>query len=292
MEKHTFRLPLIEVKINRFPFVEGAFMAKNGKMLEGFFLIDTGSETNLLNREVERFLSGDAYTDEKLQINAVDNKGEECSILNIEIELDCVRSNERFCIPQNIDFKEQFGENRIIGIIGSSYLREHKLVLDYESECLCAASDKEVSLEDLSFACPMSVGLKTHGIPIVAFMKDGEEYFCVPDSGAEDGLFADGAFKGVNSYEMLDAKGTVSGVSGTDETGFAKLSFSLISADEEGNMNNLVEYEDITQVLSDHEYVANDGKRFPISALLSTKFMLRNKWILDYGNLAIYSRKQ
>ena len=291
MTKETFHLPMINVSENRFPFVEGAFKAKNGQMLKGYFLVDSGSMANMLSKELEQLVGDEAYTGEKQGIGAVDRKGEVCPVVNIEIEMDGMQSKERFCISYNIDFVKTFGDHSIFGIIGIDYLLKHKLVLDFENQCLRSVSDENIELTDLSFLCPMKVGIEAFGSPVVAFVKDGEEYFCVPDSGTDNSLIADGAFKGVISHEMLDARGSVSGISGTNETGYAKASFSLISVDDTGKMGRMVEREEVFMVLPEHEYIFQEENRLPVSALLSTPFMLRNKWILDFGQLGIYSRK-
>lgn len=291
MEKKTINLEFVNVYDNKFPFVIGAFRAKNGQMLDGYFLIDTGSGNNMLNREVERLLGKETFTDKKLGVNAIDRKGEVCPIVDIYMELDGFQSTESFSISQNLDFSCNLGKNRVIGILGSEYLLKHRLVVDYEKGCLRSSDLESITLADKSFFFPMEYGLEWYGIPVVGFVKGDDQYVCVADSGSQQSLIADGALEGVHCCENIEGVGEVKGISGNMQTGYAWITFSLLSLAQKTDETKLVQQESLFQILLDHKCIAHSNQKDcpPISALLSHDFMLRRKWILDYGMQAIYA---
>lgn len=289
MDKETINLPLYGLHDYYHPIVRGSFLAKNGQMLEGFYMIDTGAAENMLNKEVVRLLGSETATDETCKVSAVDNKGEVCSIVNICVGLDEHRSNERFCISQSVNFTDHFGKVRIIGLLGANFLTKHQLVVDLKEECLKTATINPVSPEGKSFFFPMEFGMHYYQTPVVGFVNGDDEYVCIADTGCDISVIADGAMKGIGNFEKLEGRGNVTGVAGTVDIHYAKVSFSLLSITV--GEPRLVDKQDIFQVLPDHEYVADykDGKRPPISALLGAKFMIEQKWILDFGNQVIYA---
>ena len=60
MEQST-TLSLFHVDEIMFPFIEGSFVCKTGKVLEGFFLIDTGSTENMFNYEAIHTLADENF---------------------------------------------------------------------------------------------------------------------------------------------------------------------------------------------------------------------------------------
>lgn len=291
MGKETINLPLYGVHHYYHPIVEGAFLAKNGQMLHGFFMIDTGSSENILNKDVERLLGSDTFIDDTQRIGALECKGETCPIVNVCVELDGNRSNERFCISQNIVFSDYYGKNRIIGILGSIFMIKHQLVLNLNEECLRTAIIESISLEDKSFFFPMEYGMHHYRIPVVGIVNGKEEYVCVADTGSTLNLIAERALTGFGNYEKLEGDGIVAGVYGKKEISYAEVSFSLFSIGEQTGETRLVTKEDVFQVLPNRDCIHNpeDGEHPPIYGLIGARFMLEQKWILDFGNLAIYA---
>lgn len=291
----------MEAKINlaffhiqelNFPFVEGAFRCKNGKYLDGYFLIDSGSSQNVLNGRVQRLLNEDCIIKSSHKITSVDNEGEVCPMANIDIALDECKCNETFCISNGLNYNDLFGRNRIIGILGSNFLLKHDLSLNFQDKCLCTSAIDEHDDAPLSFIFPMDYGLKTYGVPVVGFVKDDNEYLCIADSGCNESTIAQYSVEdGMTMISKSEEKNYVTSINGTSQTSIAKVKFNLLSLGKKKGETTLIEAEDYINILPDRRYIAtNDNENIPsLSGLLSTRFMLSQKWILDYKLRIIYA---
>lgn len=291
----------MEAKINlaffhiqelNFPFVEGAFRCKNGKYLDGYFLIDTGSNQNVFNGAAQRLLSDECITSNTHTITSVDNEGENCPIANVDIVLDECKCNETFCISNGINYSDFFGDNHIIGILGSNFLLKHGLSLNLQDNCLqnsCISVDNN---KPLSFLFPMGYGLRYFGIPVVGFVKDDNEYLCVADSGCNTSTIAQYPVEeGMIMVEQLNEKRVVTGISDSCTTSSAKVKFNLLSIGEQKGTTSLVEAEDRINILPNRRYIApsREENAPAIAGLLSTPFMMSQKWILDFKHQVIYA---
>ena len=284
-------LPLIYFQ--NFPFVEGAFRCKNGSMLTGFFLIDTGSAQNIFNCEAIHTLPT-AMDGEKLRISGINNQSEICQQVSIEVQLDNNTSQEDFYISQTIHFEKMFGKNRIIGILGASYLIKHDLVLNYEQNMLHTSDPEVFKNTEMDFTFPMGFGLKSYGVPLVGFEKDDNCFYCVADSGCNVSAITQKAIEeGADSCSWYDENSTVTGVGGAVNTRMADVCFSLLSlGNKEGEFVHKV-VSMIFNVWDGDAYICkgNNDTETGISALLGNDFMFKNKWILDFSRGVIYSTK-
>jgi len=291
MGKNTFNLPFVNVQDNKYPFIEGAIVDKDGQVLEGYFLIDSGSVPNMLNSGFVKYLDTKAISGNKIQVTGVDNIGEACSMVKMEIELDGVRTNEDFYVSQNINFEKYFEDVVLFGILGTSFLIKHRMVIDYENECLKTAALEPISLDEKSFFFPIEYGVDTYNAPIVGLVNGGSKYLCMLDTGCTENIIAEGVMPGLKQCRRIEEKSEFGGISGVEETELAMVSFLLLSMDKTGKFC-LVEHEDECQILLGHEFLFNgDDRNLPsISGLLGGNFMLKRKWVLDFGNMAIYAK--
>ncbi len=290
--KDNIYLPLIHIEETPYPIVEGALMCKDNEMLSGYFIIDTGSVENILNYDMAKYISRDMVTEKKQMVCAINGAGENCIISNVTIDLDDNSSCEQFCISQKLDFEKYFGPNRILGLLGSCYLRKHHLAVDFAKKCLRTAAREPIMLDEMSFLFPMQLGMQTYGIPVLKFIKDDTDYFCVADTGCALSMLSEKGKEGVFCCEKSDGKGRVEGISGAAETIHTSASLSLLSVGDRIDRIRLVETEDNFQILQGYEYIVSyNNEQIPsISALLSTHFMLKRKWILDFSNEVIYAK--
>lgn len=290
MEKE-FKVPLISLQQVKYPFVEGSFRAKNGKMLNGLFLVDTGSDNSIFNYKAKHLLGEDIISTQKQNVTAMYNEGEYCPIANIDIMVGDQVSNECFIISQNLDFEKKFSGALIIGVLGIQYLVKHKLILDLETEVLSDKGFNPDKDEAYSFFFPMEYGIKTYNIPIVGMLNNDKEYLLVADTGCDLSVMAATALKeGMLNYEITKERGIVEGIAGVKETQYADAKFELLSLGDEKGKTKLVPYNEIVQFVEENFIATHpDGETPPLSGLLSNEFMIRNKWILDFKYGVIYS---
>lgn len=287
--KTKITLPFFHIDQLIYPFIRGAFVCKKGTYLDGFFLVDSGSSVNIFNKEALHLLSEESFCEETFKVDAFNNEGEECQVTNVSIKVGDIECIELFNVSQNLDFSSYFGKNRIIGILGVGFMLRNGLVLDYSQQCVRSSEISKFIHDGKSFACPMNGGINAYGIPLVCMVGNSDDFLCVVDSGCNISTITQYAMEnGARSFEHIDGKYFLQSISGESLTDLAKVDFSLFSVKEEGN--NYVPDTDVFQVVTNLEYICrhDDEDIPPIYGLISSSFMLRNKWILDFKVGFIY----
>ena len=289
----NINLPLYHIDHFIFPFIEGSFICKNGKYLDGFFLVDSGSSDNVFNKEAMHLLSEDSIKSDKRHLYAINNEGEECEQANVKIKIGNIECIEPFSISHNLDFKGMFGDNNIIGVLGARFMHLYGLVLDYAQRCVRSSELNDFSGAGKAFVCPMLAGFKTYGIPLVCLTNGEDDVLCVADSGSNINTLTKYAMeKAACSYKHIAGQKSMHTISGESITDLAKVDFSLLSVKGKDNdtICHLVSDSDVFQIITEHEHIcwSNDEEIPPISGLISSEFMLRNKWVLDFNVGFIY----
>lgn len=290
----TISVPFFHLVEVGFPFVEASFVCKTGKVLHGLFLIDSGAGENVFNHEAMRTIDESWIEEDTHLLCGMDNKGEACKGLKLKINVGGLCSEEHFRISHNIDWTACFGKNTIIGLLGAGYLAKHGLTFDFDTNSLHSSAPTEFDYSRYSFACPMDFGFQLYGVPIVCFEKEGREYFCVADSGADMNVLTQNAMEqGADEFfHKTDDNSTVVGIGIHAETSYAKIKMKLISiGKKEGEVVNITDEDDF-RILEGRECFASceDESAPVLSGLFSTLFMKKRKWILDFKLGVIYAK--
>ena len=274
----NINLPLYHVDRLIYPFIEGAFICKSGKYLNGFFLIDSGSSDSVFNHEAMHLLEEGSIRGDKCHLYAINNKGEECVLADVKIKIGDVECDELFSISHNLDFKGMFGENRIIGVLGARFMHKYGLVLDYAQQRVRSSELNSFSDAGKTFVCPMLAGFRTYGIPLVCLTNGEDDVLCVADSGSNINTLTKYAMEKVaNSYKHIAGQKKMHTISGESITDLAKVDFSLLSVKgkEDETRCHYVSDSDVFQIITEHEHICwSDNEEIPpISGLISSEFM-------------------
>lgn len=295
MEKFTAKLR--DIQETKFPIVKAAFKGKEGQIYIGAMMIDTGSVNCILNKSVLPYLDDDATIEgNTMKIHSVQGKGVDCQGYSLSFRIGNGVFSDTFYVNKDMDFDQMF-DCPFIGIIGHEFLRNNNIVLDYETETLHASTGSiEGNPEDYAFFFPMSFGLKQYNIPIIGLVYGDKEYLMVADSGANDTV--------ITRHLMDDAGicvkdsgdyGTVTNfMADTVETALYDVTLSIISVGGTEESPKLCIQNDKAQVISNCQYImeglkdAEGNDLLPVSGMLSSNFMHRNKWVLDFGTGVMY----
>ncbi len=296
-EMMSFNLVLIDQY--QFPLVATTYEGKNGQTYHGVFVIDSGATNCQLSKTILKRLDEKCFLDESLKITGIQGEGSECRALDFDFELSNGLSfSERFfASAMEMDF---LGKGIVTGILGIDFLRKHNLVLDFESKTLHTATEDEVKVEDCDFFFGMEFGINAHTVPLVPFVNGDDMFFLIVDSGANVTTITKHAMQ---DSEMLledykEDSATIDTVTGTINAGSCRSTINLVSLKNGGDGIKVMSLEDKIHVLPEVDFIVNAGKNNkgedtpPVSGMLSSSFMLRNKWILDFHTGVIYSRKK
>lgn len=264
-------------------------------------MIDTGSVNCILNKSVLPYLNDDAAIEGKtMKIHSVQGRGVECQGYSLSFRIGNGVFSDTFYVNNDMDFSQMF-DGPFIGIIGHEFLRRNNIVLDYETETLHASEGTiEGNPEDYVFFFPMSYGLKQYNIPVVGLVYGDKEYLMVADSGANDTVITKHLMDDAGiCVRQLGDDGTVTCFT-TDmlETELYDVTLSIISVGGTPECPKLYTQNDKVQVISNCQYImdglkdAEGNDLMPISGMLSSNFMHKNKWVLDFGTGVMCQRKK
>ncbi len=298
--KEMMSIELFHIDEFQYPLVEAVYEGKNGKLYYGVFIIDSGATDNQLNKTVVEILSDECYLpNESIKITSVQGQGCECKAMKLD-----------FKTTNNLSFTEKFyasemrmdflGKGAVIGILGVDFLKKHNLSLDFESKTLHTSSMDEVKIENCDYYYGMEYGFKTHTIPLVPIANGDDMYYLVADTGANVTAITKHVMEicnmPISDYQKNHT--TIETLTCNINADICNSTINLVSLKNGGEGFKMLSYEDQIQILPNLDYVVdavkNDkGEEIPaICGLLSSAFMLRNKWILDFRTGVIYSRKK
>ena len=299
MEK--FKAKLRDIQEMKFPIVKAAFKGKDDQIFVGVMLIDTGSANCILNKSVIPYLDDNAVIEDiTKKIHSMQGKCVECQGYSLFFRIGNGVFSDTFYVNKDMNFDQMF-DYPFIGIIGHEFLQKNKIVLDYETETLHASEGTiEGNLEEYAFFFPMSYGLKQYNIPIVGLVYGDKEYLMVADSGANDTVITKHLMDDAGiCVRYLDNNDTVTCfTTDTMETALCDVTLSIISVGGTPECPKLYTQNVKVQVISNCQYImeglkdAKGNDLMPLSGMLSSDFMLRNKWVLDFGTGVMFQRKE
>ena len=298
MKEKAFEAKLCGVRDVKFPLVKAAFKGKDGNLYVGMMLIDTGSVDCILNKSVLQLVDDSIVKEGKVKnIYSMNSAKNICQEVEFEFKMGNEVFSDTFYVNDSMDFNHMF--ESFIGIIGFRFLIKHKLTLDYSTETLHTSNDINEQTFDYEFFFPMEFGIEQYNIPVVGLISNDKEFVMVADSGANNTILTEHVLKEAGiSVETNDEKGSVTGFNGNEvTTEIGKVNLSLLSLGGTADKPKICNFKDSIQVVNQHKYLMDNLKTskgeplLPISGLLSSSFMQKHKWILDFKHGVIYSLK-
>lgn len=297
MSEKKIEAKLVEVNKVKFPLVTAAFKGKDGNVYTGVMLVDTGSGNCILSKSVVSLLGADSIRkDDQKSILSMQSAANTCYGVDFTFKMGGGMFNEVFYVNDDFDFDQVFGS--FIGIIGHSFLRKHKLTLDYSTESLHSSDGELGDPADYEFFFPMSFGIQYYDVPVIGLVNNNKEYVFVADSGANNTVTTQHVVSEAGIAKDTNAcKGSVLGFNYTPmDTTIQGVNLYLLSIGGTEEDPKICEYTDEVQVITEHKHIMDglkDDEGYPIppiSGLLSSEFMFNHKWVLDFGLGVMYCK--
>lgn len=294
--KKEFSSKILDINKYGCPLLEAAFVGKNGQGYMGVMMIDTGSAHCLLNRNVLDYIDTICDDDRKMRINSLGNQNADYSHIDLSFVIGKQMFIHEFWVNNEVNI-QYLPEVNIIGIIGVDFLVKHSLVVDFDSMLVhTVCNNISLKASSCKFLFPMKGGINMFGIPVVCMAKDEENDFALGvDTGANNTivtrhLIDEGHFK-VDSSDKIFCVNTLYNVT---KLSHATITMDLKSLDGNTDKPKICSYTDDILITDEYDYIApapeDKDNAFPLSGLLSSEFMSKHKWILDFSNFVIYSK--
>lgn len=284
------------------PLVIVDYLDKDAQEHSGLLLLDSCSNENILSTDMLDSLG--------ITCNDSGETSEVATAGDVIVKLKCAKFSFVFGGEQ---FQESFslvdsnlprvaGDIPIIGILGNIFMLKNQLVIDYSDFSVHTSdvSPENLSISDCDFFVPMGLGFEYYGLPVLPMIQGDKQIVTIADTGATHNVIAKQTIID-NGFEchFHNKKDTITGIGGIVEAEDATIGFTLLSLAEGGDQETLIPHKSDFKVIPHYlmtpsqEKCDRNGEQLPpVEAIISSSFMAKEGWVLDFGAEIIYRRKQ
>jgi hypothetical protein len=285
------------------PIVRVDYVDKNAQEHSALMMLDSCSTINVLSSEMANCIG---------ILSKKDNKNEDViTSINTVVSLNSadfsfafggVQFHETFCINDH-SLPHIKGELPLVGILGNKFMLKHRLVIDYSDFTIhnSNANPENLAISDCDLFVPMGYGLVYYGIPLLAMTQGEKQVFSMADTGASFNIIAKQTITD-NGFECqyLGESDSISGLGGSEtEAEDAMVKYKIATMkDGDGSLDE-ISYNSQFKVISHYPYTPSQGScdkngnpLLPVEAIISSPFMAKEGWVLDFGADIVYRRKQ
>ncbi len=293
------RVEMVRMEGDVAPFVQVDYVDKDAQEHTGLMLLDSGSTVNVLSSEMARHLGKRCLLeDEYTEVSSITPNKKDFDNVRFAFALGGKVFKDTFCLcdkPMLIQVRGM----EVIGLVGTKFLRDNHLAIDYGDFTLHTShvSPANLAIADCDFFFPMEIGLKYYQLPVLSVKRKGKDLVTLLDTGSADNMIAkqtlaENEFKCQHLKEK-DTMETLTGKVGVDN---ALISFSMLSLEKDGvreipgydNFKVLPHYIYPSQAL---ECEAGEEQVPPIELLIGAPFMAAEGWSLDFSANIVYRLK-
>lgn len=301
MEKKEkdIRVKLFRVVDDAAPFVEVDYMDKYAQEHTGLMLLDSGSAGSLLSSEMADEIGMLCKEeDEKNTLFAISEGTMDTDVVRFSFALGGRQFSDTFSVCTQ-PLPGRVEGMKVIGLLGVSFMQEHRLVIDYSDFTLHTSNVNpgNLRISDCDFFFPMEIGLKHYSVPVISIKQKGKDLVTLVDTGSFENMIAEhtlteNAFK----CQRMDGKHFIYDIIDKIEAEEASIRFKIVSLGENRTFEQ-VKY-DLFSVLPYNIFTPREedcdenGEQLPpIELLIGNYFMAQEGWTLDFGAKIIYKLK-
>ena len=278
------------------PFVEIKFKGMDGKIHSALMLMDTGSNFNILAAEMKVLICKNDWLEERLDgtVN-VANEVSDLSQAMFKFEMDNQKFQEQFAFVDGQHLM-QIDDMMFVGVLGNRFMQKHRLAIDYTNMTVHTSNmtNEELNNGKYEFVIPIEYGLKHYNTPILHIKGEKHSAVAVVDTGCDEFTITQRAIDecGLSPY-ITGNTVEVTGSNGSVDGQECVLNFSL--TDHKGNRIGKQSFEETVEIIPTIPDVLEDGECDeegkllpPVDGMIGSPFIAKQKWILDFGEGAIY----
>lgn len=301
-ESKSINVKMFRIVGDLAPIVRVDYVDKDAQEHSGLMILDSCSTINVLSSEMANCIGS---------LSKKDNESEDViSSTNIVVSLNRadfsfafsgVQFHESFCLNDH-RLPHVKGELPLIGILGNKFMLKHRLVIDYSDFTIhnSNANSDNLAVSDCDLFVPMGYGLVNYGIPLLAMIQGENQIFSMADTGASFIIIAKQTITD-NGFECqyLGESDSISGLGASEtEAEEAMVNYKIgTMKDGDGSLDN-ISFSSHFKVIPHYPYTLPKGSCDkngfplpPVEAIISSPFMAKEGWVLDFGADIVYKRK-
>ena len=301
-ENKKINVKMFRVEGDLAPIVRVDYLDNNAQEHSALMILDSCSTVNVLTSEIANSIG---------ILRKKDNENEDI-ITSTNTVVSLKGADFSFAFGGEL-FHETFyindhrlpaikGELPLIGILGNKFMLKHRLVIDYSTFTIHNrnANSENLPISDCDLFVPMGYGLFYYGIPLLSMIQGKKQIFTMADTGASFNIIAKQAINNnCFEYQYKGGKDSITGLGGSEtEAENAIVGFNLETIKEGDGKLGYISYNSQFKVIPHHPYTLPQGSCDkngsllpPVEAIISSPFMAKEGWILDFGADIIYKRK-
>ena len=284
------------------PIVRVDYMDKDAQEHSALMMLDSCSTINVLSSEMTNCIGVLSKRDnENEDVITSTNTVVSLNSADFSFAFGGVQFHETFCINDH-SLPHIKGELPLVGILGNKFMLKHRLVIDYSDFTIhnSNANPENLAISDCDLFVPMGYGLVYYGIPLLAMTQGEKQVFSMADTGASFNIIAKQTITD-NGFECqyLGESDSISGLSGSEtEAEDAMVKYKIATMkDGDGSLDE-ISFNSQFKVIPHYPYTPSQGSCDkngnplpPVEAIISSPFMAKEGWVLDFGADIVYKRK-
>ena len=301
-KEKNIKVDLYRVKGDAAPFVLVDYMDKDAEEHNGVMILDSGCMGNILSHEMADSVAPLCKMEEEgTRLYSIAHEVTEAENVNFSFAFGGVQFHETFCINDH-RLPHIKGDLPLVGILGNKFMLKHRLVIDYRDFTIhnSNANPENLAVSGCDLFVPMGYGLVNYGIPLLAMTQGENQIFSMADTGASFNIIAKQTITD-NGFECqyLGVSDSISGLGASEtEAEDAMVKYKIATMkDGDGSLDE-ISYNSQFKVISHYPYTPSQGScdkngtpLLPVEAIISSPFMAKEGWVLDFGADIVYKRK-
>jgi hypothetical protein len=293
------RVEMVRMEGDVAPFVQVDYMDKEAQEHTGLMLLDSGSTVNVLSSEMAGHIGKLCLLkDECTEVSSFAPNKKDFDNVSFSFALGGKVFKDTFCLcdkPMLIKVRGM----EVIGLVGTKFLRDNHLVIDYGDFTLHTShiSPENLAIAECDFFFPMEIGIKHYQLPVLSVKQKGKVLVTLLDTGSANNMIAkqtltENEFK----CQYLKDGGTIETLTGEVGVDSAFVCFNMLSLEEDG-IREISGYDNFKvlphYIYPSHAFECETGEEQvpPIELLIGAAFMAAEGWTLDFDANIIYRLK-
>jgi hypothetical protein len=284
------------------PLVRVDYIDKDAQEHSGLMILDSCSTVNVLSSEMANCIGVLGKKDNEIEdVVTSTNIVVSLNRADFSFAFGGVQFHETFCINDH-RLPHIKGDLPLVGILGNKFMLKHRLVIDYSDFTIhnSNANSDNLAISDCDLFVPMGYGLVNYGIPLLAMIQGENQIFSMADTGASFNIIAR---QTITDYgfecQYLGESDSISGL-GASETKAedAMVKYKIETMKEDDGSLDEISFCSQFKVIPHYPYTLPHGRCDkeglplpPVEAIISSPFMAKEGWVLDFGADIVYKRK-
>ena len=301
-ESKSIKVKMFRIVGDLAPLVRVDYIDKDAQEHSGLMILDSCSTVNVLSSEMANCIGILGKKDNEIEdVITSTNIVVSLNRADFSFAFGGVQFHETFCINDH-RLPHIKGDLPLVGILGNKFMLKHRLVIDYGDYTIhnFNANPELFSVSDCDLFVPMGYGLVYYGIPLLAMALGDKQVLSMVDTGASFNIIAKQTItdSGIECQYLGDTD-SISGLGGSKteaEDAIVKYKIETLR-DGDGSLDE-ISFCSQFKVIPHYPYTLphrrcdKEGLPLPpVEAIISSPFMAKEGWVLDFGADIVYKRK-